>query len=116
MIMMLAAAAAASAQPALEVGYSELIRGDDAAAIAVLERQNTAAHDPAGLINLGIANARRGDYERARAYFQTVIDRREIVELETSTGEWHDARTLARRALAMLDNGAFASAGRIARN
>ena len=92
------------------------MRGDDMAAIAVLERESPAAEDPAGLINLGIANARRGDYERARAYFQAVINRREIVELETSTGEWLDARTLARRALTMLDNGGFASSGRIARN
>lgn len=107
-------AAMAPVQPVADVGFAELMRGEDSAAIATIGSQQ--AEDPAKRINLAIAHARRGDAELARRYFQAVVDSRQIVELQTSTGDWIDARTIARRGLAMLDGGAFASAGRIARN
>lgn len=112
-MLMLLAAAMVSAQPTADVGFVELMRGEDNAAIAVIGADE--AGDPAKQINLAIAHARRGDSELARQHFQAVIDKRDITELETSTGEWIDARTIARRGLAMLDQGVFASAGRIAR-
>lgn len=111
-MLMLLAAALASVQPAADVGFVELMRGQDSAAIAAI---GDCAGDPAKQINRAIAHARRGETELARQHFQAVVDKREITELETSTGEWIDARTIARRGLAMLDQGAFASAGRFAR-
>ena len=114
-MLMLFAAAVASAQPAMNVGFAELMRGEEAAAIAAIGSSHEA-DDPAKHINLGIAYARRGDTDLARRHFQRVIDKREIIELQTSTGAWVDARTLARQALTMLDQGRFASAGRLARN
>lgn len=108
------AAAMASVQPVADVGFTELMRGQDGAAIAVIAASPVAG-DPAQQINLAIAHARRGETELARQLFQAVIDKRETIELQTSTGAWVDARTIARRGIAMLDQGVFAAAGRIAR-
>ena len=67
-----------------------------------------AADDPARLINHGIALARTGNYEAARADFAAAANARDSVELETADGKWVDSRRLARKALAMLDKGEFA--------
>ncbi len=113
-MLLVLAAAMASAQPVANVGFAELMRGDDRAAIAAINTQ-PAVDDPVRHINLAIAYARGGETELARKHFQAVIDSRETDELQTSTGEWIDARTIARRGIAMLDQGAFAAGGRIAR-
>lgn len=113
--MFILIAAAVAAQPVADVGYTELMRGEENAAIAVIGADQVG-YDPAKRINLAVAYARRGDAELARRHFQTVIDNREITELQTSTGEWIDARTIARRGIAMLDQGGFAYGGRLARN
>lgn len=113
LVLTLIAAAAVSVQPAPDVGYAELMRGEDSAAIVVIGADQPA-YDPAKFINLGIAYARRGDAELARRHFQTVIDKREITELETATGEWFYARTIARRGIAMLDQGVFDAGNRFA--
>lgn len=91
-----------------DVGYEELIDGRDAAAVEVIEGSVDAnSDDPARLINLGIALARMGQFEEARANFEAA--RKETsIELETSNGEWVDSRRLARQALTMLDRGEFA--------
>ncbi len=112
--MFLLLTAAVASQPVADVGYTELMRGEDSAAIAVIGADQVS-YDPAKRINLAIAHARRGDSELARRHFQMVIDRREITELQTSTGEWIDARTIARRGIAMLDQGMFAAGNHIAR-
>ena len=111
--MFLLFAAAVAVQPVADVGYTQLMRGEENEAIAVIGADQ-AGHDLVKRINLAIAYARRGENDLARAHFQTVIDRREITELQTSTGEWVDARTIARRGIAMLDRGAFTSAGQLA--
>lgn len=113
-MLMLFAAAIASAQPAANVGFAELMRGEDSSAITAIAADR-ATEDPAQHINLAIAHARRGDTDLARKHFQAVIDRRETIELQTSTGAWIDARTIARRGIAMLDDGVFAAGGRMAR-
>ena len=98
-------AAAIAAQPATaEVGYPELVAGQDEAAITVINRQATT-DDPAKLINLGVAYARTGDVVRARAMFRAAHTSSERVDLETASGEWVYSRALARRGLAMLDSG-----------
>ena len=96
-------------EAAYDVGYDELLANDNLAAREAIEACETLpADDPARLINHGIALARTGDYEAARASFEAVAEASERVELETAEGEWVDSRRLARRALAMLDKGEFA--------
>lgn len=112
-MLTLFAAAALVSPPVAEVGYAELMRGEDGAAIVVIGADQPT-YDPAKLINLAIAQARRGDADAARRHFQRVIDKREITELETATGEWFYARTLARRGIAMLDQGVFGNGDRLA--
>ena len=100
-------AAAIAAQPAsAEVGYSQLVAGQDGEAITVINRQRQT-DDPAKLINLGVAYARTGDVEQARAMFRAAHNASERVELETAEGEWVYSRVLARRGLAMLASGQF---------
>lgn len=113
-MLTIVAAVAVSVQPLPEVGFTELMRGEDDAAIVVIGAEQ-AAYDPAKLINLAIAHARRGETELARRHFQAVIDKREITELETATGEWFYARTIARRGIAMIDQGVFRPGDRLAR-
>ncbi len=92
-----------------DVGYEELVANEnDAARKAIESCDELANNDPARLINHGIALARTGDYEAARADFEAAAAARDSVELETADGKWVDSRRLARKALAMLDKGEFA--------
>lgn len=107
-------AAAIAAQPAAsDVGYPELVAGEDNAAITVINRHEET-QDPARLINLGVAYARMGDVSRARAMFRAAHNAEERIDLETAAGEWVYSRVLARRGLAMLDSGDFSRAGTLA--
>lgn len=114
MIIALLAATLASQPLANEVGYDQLVEGRDDAAITVINRQ-AGTDDPARLINLGVAYARKGDTEQARAMFRAAHSSTERVDLETASGEWVYSRVLARRALAMLDNGEFTRGELLAR-
>lgn len=116
MIVLLLAASIASQPLAGDVGFNQLVVGQNDAAIAAIEGRKATRDDPARLINLGIAYARNGDREKARALFEEAYLAREWVELETATGDWVDSRALARQAIAMLDSGQFARANQIARN
>ncbi|MAC30445.1 MAG: hypothetical protein CL948_02885 [Erythrobacter sp.] len=111
-LVLLAQGPVATAQApdtAFDVGYEELVANDNAAARQAIENcDELAANDPARLINHGIALARMGDYDAARTEFATAAHMRSSVELETATGEWVDSRRLARKALAMLEQGEFA--------
>ena len=94
---------------AFDVGYEELVANENVAAREAIENcDELAANDPARLINHGIALARTGNYDAARAEFEAAADARNSIELETADGEWVDSRRLARKALAMLDKGEFA--------
>lgn len=114
MFMTLIAASIAAQAPAGDVGYAQLIAGDEDTAITVIIRQSEASDDPARLINLGVAYARKGDAVRARAMFRAAHNAPERVELETAAGEWVYSRVLARRGLAMLDSGEFAKVATLA--
>lgn len=106
--LMLAPAALGAPIAAAEVGYVELSAGRNDAAIARIEANHDLAEgDPARLINLGIAHAREGRANEARAMFRAALRARDSVQLETATGTWVDSRDLARTAIAMLDQGAF---------
>jgi hypothetical protein len=107
--------AMAQAPVADNFGHKALVDGRDTAAIAaIMDNDRIANDDPARLINLGIAYARKGDETLARQLFEAARDNRSRVELETAEGEWVDSRRLARQALAMLERGEFAESARIA--
>ena len=101
--------APAPGEGAVEVAYAEMVEGRTAAAISKIEQADArdAAH-PARLINLGIAHARMGDESKARALLAEAAACPDRYWLETATGEWVDARDIARKAIAMLDRGEFA--------
>lgn len=81
-------------------------RGDEA--LARLQRASAAnPHDPAVLINLGIAYAHTGDDAKARAAFEAALNCHEVVELDTADGTATDSRRLARKAIRMLERGEF---------
>jgi uncharacterized protein (DUF1786 family) len=110
MIMAQAPSAAAT-----DVAFDELSKGQNVAAIARIEANDTLAHDdPARLINLGIAHAREGNDDAARTMFRAAARSESSVRLETATGAWIESRDLARMALAMLDRGQFAPTARVA--
>ena len=93
-----------------DVAYAELAAGRNEAANERIENNPALeADDPARLINLGIAHAREGRDQAARAMFRAAVRARESVRLETASGQWVDSRDLARTALAMLDQGAFSA-------
>jgi len=86
-----------------------LSQGRNSEAIAELEADGAlASQDPGQLINLGIAYAREGEVDTARALFVAALESPEPIELETADGSVTDSRRLARKALRMLEAGVFA--------
>ena len=95
-----------NAEPSYNIGYEELVAGDPAGALEVIEGQSGAkSEDPARLINHGVALARLGRHESARERFQQAARLDDRYRLETADGSWVDSRVLARRGLAMIDEG-----------
>lgn len=91
-----------------ELAAQTLAAGRASEALATLE--NAVAvdpHDPAVLINLGIAYAQAGDETKARAAFQQALTCQEVIELDTADGATTDSRKLARKAIRMLERGEF---------
>lgn len=92
----------------VEVAYRETVEGRSEAAIRKIEAANEREADhPARLINLGIAHARLGNEEKARALFAEAAGNTERYWLETADGRWADAREIAQAAMAKLDRGEF---------
>ena len=90
------------------IGYAELVAGDDRAALDAIENcEKLPASDPARLINHAVALARVGEHDAARDRFASAARNAERVELQTATGEWIDSKVIARRGLAMLKAGTF---------
>lgn len=101
-------AALASTPETGELAAQTLAAGREDEALAVLQRASAAdPHDPAVLINLGIAYAHKGEDAKARAAFEAALTCHEVVELDTADGSATDSRRLARKALRMLDRGEF---------
>ena len=91
-----------------ELAAQPLAAGRGTEALAVLEKAAAAnPHDPAVLINLGIAHAQAGDDAKARAAFEAALACHEVIELDTADGTATDSRRLARKAIKMLDRGEF---------
>ena len=83
-----------------EVAYEEIAAGKADEAIRQIEaRLASDPDDPALLINLGAAYARKGDNARAAQAFQAAIDSDTRYELELNDGTWADSRKAARRGL-----------------
>ena len=98
------------------VGYEPLVEGRDSAAIEELEANTELdAEDPVRLINLGVAYARQGREEEARAMFEAAMHSADREVLETADGEWKDSRHLARLAIQMLDGNELTSSQVIVR-
>lgn len=93
-----------------DLAAQTLAAGNQDEALATLIRATAAnPHDPAVLINLGIAYAHKGDEAKARAAFEAALACHEVVELDTADGSETDSRRLARKALKMLERGEFRS-------
>lgn len=109
------AAGPAGSVEEVDVAFEELAAGQNAAAIRQIEdNDNLRSDDPARLVNLGVAHAREGDLEAARAYFRAAMFSDDRQMLETASGEWVDSRVLARQALARIDAGRFDDQPRMA--
>lgn len=90
------------------VGLDELNRGHNAAAIQeIMANDGLATDDPARNINLGVAHAREGRFDEARAHFRAALLSTDRAALQTARGEWVDSRELARRGLRKLAMGTF---------
>ena len=90
-----------------EVAYADIAAGRADDAIRTIEaRLVTDPDDPALLINLGAAYARRGDTDRAAQAFEAAIASDTRYELELADGSWSDSRHAARRALETLQRSA----------
>ncbi len=83
-----------------DVAYEAMAKGNTDAAIAQLQGQ--ARSDPAALINLGSAYARKGMRSEAMACF-TAAMAGERSELQLADGSWMDSRRAARIAAARLE-------------
>lgn len=83
-----------------DVAYEAMAQGRTDAAIAQL--RDKAGNDPAALINLGTAYARKGMRREAMECFDAAMaaDR---YELQLADGSWMDSRVAARVAAARLD-------------
>lgn len=104
----LAGPPAAMLGEAPELAVQPLAAGRSGEALATLEKASAAnPHDPAVLINLGIAYAHAGEDAKARAAFEQAVSCHEVVDLETADGSATDSRRLARKALKMLARGEF---------
>jgi hypothetical protein len=104
---LLAQAAAApplqASDPAeVDVAYSAMTHGDNDAAIDKLRA--SAGSDPAALINLGTAYARKGMKREAAASFAAAMASSDRYELQLADGSWMDSRRAARIALDRLQN------------
>jgi tetratricopeptide (TPR) repeat protein len=90
-----------------EVAYEQIAAGHADEAIRAIEaRLASDPDDPALLINLGAAYARKGDAARAAKAFEAAIASDTRYELELADGTWADSRQAARRALDTLQRSA----------
>jgi tetratricopeptide (TPR) repeat protein len=86
-----------------DVAYEELAQGRTDEAIARLRAR--AGDDPAALINLGTAYARKGMRQEAMACFDAAMASDDRYELQLPDGSWMDSRRAARIAARKLEQG-----------
>ncbi|WP_394730475.1 hypothetical protein [Altererythrobacter sp. GH1-8] len=99
----------------VDVAYEQMSSGENAAAIVMLESSpELDSDDPSRLINLGVAYAREGNIDEAKALFRAALYAEDRQLVETAIGDWVDSRVLARRALARLEQSQPASYKQVA--
>ncbi len=104
LLVALSAQGPAHAVEQVDVAYEQMSSGENQAAIALLETSpELENNDPSRLINLGVAYAREGNIDEAKALFRAALYSEDRQLVETASGEWVDSRVLARRALASLE-------------
>jgi len=112
-ISLLQSGAAANTQ--VDVAVDELVAQQNREAIVRIEANDALdVREPSRLINLGVAFAREGQIDKARALFEAVARSETRERLETANGEWIDSKRLAYRALAALDSGELGGKMRVA--
>jgi tetratricopeptide (TPR) repeat protein len=84
-----------------DVAYEALAEGRTDAAIAQLRAK--AGDDPAALINLGSAYARKGMRQEALDSFRAAMTSNREYELQLADGTWMNSRQAARVAAARLE-------------
>lgn len=88
----------------VDVAYQEMIQGRTDEAIArIRANKHLAANDPAAMINLGTAYARKGMTREALACFEMAKASQDRFELQLADGSWMDSRRAARIAAARLE-------------
>jgi tetratricopeptide (TPR) repeat protein len=91
-----------------DVAYEALAEGRTDAAIAQLRAK--AGDDPAALINLGAAYARKGMRQEALDSYRAAMTSNREYELQLADGTWMNSRQAARVAAARLERaGALAA-------
>lgn len=91
-----------------DLAVSAIAQGHQDEAIAALEAALAAdPHDPALMINLGIAYAHNHEDARAHQMFKAALTSPKPIELDTVSGTSTDSRRLARKAMKMLERGEF---------
>lgn len=93
-----------------DVAYEQLVEGDAAEAVSILEAALLEnPDDPAILINLGSAHSALGNLERAEFYYNAARDSHQEYRLELANGRWMDSREAATLALASVELQALAA-------
>lgn len=96
----------ASAVDQVDVAYQELNDGRNVDAVDKLEASALVREgDPAALINLGTAYARKGNLDKARDCYKAALASDDRYVLELQDGSWIDSRRAARKALNVLADG-----------
>ena len=95
----------------VDVAYPQLMQGRNDEAIARIRANKAlASDDPAAMINLAAAYARKGMNREALACYEAAITSRDRFELQMSDGQWIDSRRAARMGADRLaSNTAFAA-------
>ena len=87
----------------LDVAYEEMVQGKTETVIVRLEgADESKASEPALLINLGTAYARKGRVNEAETMYRAAIDSEKRYDVELADGRWMDSRSAARVALTRL--------------
>ena len=91
----------------VDVAYPQLMQGrNDEAIERIHANKALASGDPAAMINLAAAYARKGMNREALECYETAIASRDRFELQMSDGQWMDSRRAARMGAARLERSA----------
>jgi len=85
--------------PKGSIGYEALMRGDNELAVSqIMANEKVSNHDPAKLLNLGLAFARIGRTDQAAGYFKAAMQARDSLDLVLADGRVINSKVAAREA------------------